>query len=89
MSAIVQRPRTLREVIFFVISVAVFAVLNLFPGLTGSYADAAYGGGGGGSACPGDRCTGQNQPVCCTFTYQKCDLDGKNCKSTTDSYYFP
>lgn len=82
--------RTSREKVIFWLSVGLFAVLNLVPGLTRSYADAQYGGGGGGP-CPGTRCTGGNPPTCCTVQVWTCT--GPNgsppCGMITHYYYFP
>lgn len=83
MGEILKSRKTIREKLIFWLSVGMFAALNLVPGLMHSYADAQYGGGGGGS-CPGSRCTGAKQPVCCDI--QVCDAQGK---CTTNSYYFP
>jgi hypothetical protein len=45
---IMKTQKTLREKVIFGLSVVLFAVLYLVPGLSGSYAEAQCGGGGGG-----------------------------------------
>jgi hypothetical protein len=84
MNAIAKTPKTLRDQIIFGLSVLLFAVLNLVPGLTGSYADAQYGGGGG--SCPGSSCTGSGK-LCCSIAVGKCDANG-NCATITNYYYY-
>ena len=93
MNTIMKTKRSVREKVMFGLSVLLFALLNLVPGFItrGSYAEAQSGGGGGGGAsCPGSRCTGQTQPVCCTIVAQQCDTGHPPvCVTVTNYYYFP
>jgi len=79
MSTIMKTPMTLREKVMFALSVLLFALLNLVPGLTGSYADAQYGGGGGG----GYICTSPSSCGPSTYHCAVNCLDGGNCSCTT------
>lgn len=90
MSAIVEQQKTTREQVIFWFSVLLFGVLNLIPGLTRSYADAQYGGGGGGE-CPGATCVGQFQPLCCQKSQWVCNgpNGGPPCGQVTHYYYYP
>lgn len=80
MGSVMKTPMTFREKVLFGISLLLFAVLNLVPGLTGSYADAAYGGGGGsGYQCNGNAACALSSHTC-TIT---CPGDGGPCWCTT------
>lgn len=49
--AIMKAQRSVSDKVIFGVSVILFFVLTLVPGLTGSYAEAQYDGGGGGASC--------------------------------------
>lgn len=87
MSKLIATQRDLREKIMFAISVALFAVLNLVPGLLtgGGYALADYGGGGGAcpSGCPGGTV------ACCQTTKTTCEKQpGGVTVCVVDTYYY-
>jgi hypothetical protein len=71
MSTIMKTQKTLVEKLMFALSIALFGLLNLVPGLItrGSYAEAQYGGGGGGGSCSG--CPG-GATLCCSTTVTVC-----------------
>jgi hypothetical protein len=86
--------KTIVERVLFGLSLILFFILNLVPGLLtrGAHAFADYGGGGGGGACPGDRCGGSISPVCCSLTTTSCYKDYVNnvwkCDTTKSEYKF-
>lgn len=76
-----------RERVFYALSVFVFAVLSLIPGLfdRGAYAYAQYGGGGGsgGTSCA----AGGPGSTSCSYRWDS-PFGGSSCSVTCQSGYY-
>ena len=91
MSAIVKAERTLLEKAIFGLSVLLFFLFGLVPGLTGSYAYGDCGGGGGGGGCPGS-CVARAGSECCRVSTTVCrqEPDGTViCSTVSNTYNYP